>query len=157
MKKIFSILLFVMITFSFCSCAKVENYEFLHNSDEIKEIELVMVTENPIEEIGDEIVVFETATLAKITDIDMFLADFSTLTCIRMKLAPAVGILAGYNAIKLTYSNGDIEFIGALGQVYLIDGVYIAGESNLCFSDDDLNRLIAAYVAHESKQTNLDF
>ena len=125
-------------------------FEFLHDTSEIKTIEIVIIGE--IEKSEDTsadshktISTPQFETVCEVQDTAQFLSEFSEIKCTVSSppSAPPIGDLA----IKITYNNGDYDVICHTGQGEYRDGYYYGDSGKVSFDETQFKQLINKYTS----------
>ena len=114
MKKFFKLICVLFVLLLLAGCGK-EKYELSCRVEDVARIELFYVSpygSRTIEALDalDALVIIEE------TEHASFLEGFLNLPCIRQGMDPLQGI--AYYAIKITYNDGSIEWIGHYSGLY---------------------------------------
>ena len=146
-KNIFSIMLIVLILMFISGCDRRVEYEFLQPNENISKIDFVLVgndnnffkKEDPYEFPNQTTVIKE---LGK-EEFEEFLIDFNKLNCYKYFTDPG-RVFPGYQAVKITYINGDFELINVDGQASYKNGKY-KEYGYYYFHDEPFQELINKY------------
>ena len=159
MKKIFAlILLLSTVLLSFTSCLRLigfedDEYIFMEDTSTITAIEIVKITEIVYFEDNINDFGYKMEILASISNLSVFLDEFSYLYCFTFNILPPIPIAEDEIGIKITYSSGNHEIIGSYGQAYYRSGIYSTTDKKLYFSDEDFNKFIDLYLASQNNST----
>ena len=106
MKRLTVFILFVGCITILSGCSFGVEYEFLHTTEEITSIEIVKLLEPETENTK-----FKDEVLSTVDDIDSFIEKFTEINCKTTSLGSPTLMSVYTTAIKITYANGDYEFI----------------------------------------------
>lgn len=121
------------------------DYEFLQDVSEIQSIEIVILRD--VEDVDGTITpIFDL--VQTVQDIESFLKDFSDVDCYNRISDPSCAD-QGTRIIKITYNNGDYEFIGASGQSNYKNGVYTYWGGYHSFDDVCFEELLTKYSGND--------
>ena len=133
----------LILVFSLSACGK-GSYVFLNDESEISTIEIVRLCEYDRENNC-----FKEQLISTVEHHSAFLSDFKKIDCKVIRLEPT-GVYEGDVGVKITYQNGEYEFINYYGQ-----GKYRHLKNNLSmfdadagfrfFDEDQFNDLIEKY------------
>ena len=152
MKKALVIIMILILVFSLSACGK-GSYVFLNDESEISTIEIVRLCE-----YDQENNCFKEQLISTVEHHSAFLSDFKKIDC-KVIWSEPTGVYEGDVGVKITYQNGEYEFINYYGQ-----GKYRHLKNNLSmfdadagfrfFDEDQFNDLIEKY-SRETAQKQL--
>ena len=139
--RLFASFIFVIVSMiSICGCSKIlklferdEPYKLLHEKSEIIEISIVNIIDLEAENLE---------MLTVISDIEAFLTDLNKIKFGRYIIGDPVRLNHGY-AIKITYKNGDYEYINDYAQQIVTEGQMHFGQYNC--DKNEFNSLLKLY------------
>lgn len=142
-KSIIGFTILVVFLCALSACVK-GSYEFLNDESEISAIEIVRLCE-----YDQENNCFKEQLISTVEHHSAFLSDFKKIDC-KVIWSEPTGVYEGDVGAKITYQNGEYEFINYYGQ-----GKYRHLENNLSmfdayagfrfFDEDQFNDLIEKY------------
>ena len=143
MKVVSVCMLIFAFLFSGCGeCLCRTRYEYLHTTDEIETIEIVVVT------FGDDSPPYYDV-LYTVEDIDGFIEDFGEIKCYEQVTHP-LGIDDGDTVIKITYENGDYELVTWDGRATFVKGIFYGYKGWQYFDEGQFQSLLDKYLPNES-------
>lgn len=144
-KAVATFVLAFSFVFQLCSCIRFRTkYEFMHDSSEIVTIELVECGW-----IHDEERAYSN-TLVTIDDVPLFIAELNEIT---YKTPQFLKIVQGFNyselAVKISYQNGDYEFLDAGRKSMYIasEDIYDWNNATGDFNKKQFADLLAKYLS----------
>ncbi len=154
MKKTIICLLLLSLAFSLFGCSVWHPYEFRGEKNNIQTIEIINSKGFTYDEVNMVVTKHEYDILCQVEDIQLFLNDFSNITCYLVFSDPR-GISEENEevAIKVTYTDGSYEAIGLNGRmtfrtnepnVYVND--YDLYDGFHCFDEKEFQSLIDKYL-----------
>ena len=140
--------------FLFKSLIKTD-FKFLHETSEIKAIEIVIIGEiERIEDTSSEssAVVYKPNfdVVCCVEDIEQFMDDFSKVECF-MASPPSSPRLDDIG-IKIIYNNDEYDIICSIGQAEYRNGVYYFDAGKNSFDDTQFDTLINKYTNDINKK-----
>ena len=106
MKRLIIFILQICFSLTLFGCSFNVEYEFMNPTDEITAIEIVKLLEPETENTK-----FKDEVLSTVDDIDLFIEKFTEINCKTTSLGSPTLMSVYTTAIKITYANGDHEFI----------------------------------------------
>ena len=139
MKRLNCMLLIAIVLTMLFSCSGETPYELMHDSSEIKSIQIV---KNLSYDTDSKDWVYES--ICEVEDIDLLAAELTAMKCSRSYDDPPSIITESF-VIIIDYENGDREFVAKhAARVQRSDGRH--GESSVTFEGDRFNALIEKYI-----------
>lgn len=149
MRKIFLFFIIISIIVSFTNCTTyTSSYEFSNAETEIKEIDIVFLTKNNGNVEAEILAEIPTEKNAE------FLSSFKDIGFTKMYIGDRVWLESG-EAIRVIYTNGDVEYISSYGQLFIpaLDGKYYTGMHASC-DEEELYKIISKYYTKLTETTN---
>lgn len=127
-------LIVIISLFSLVGC-EADEYKLLHDKTDVSSVQIV--------EIVSTLNETQRNVLLDISDMDTFLTDFNQLQFERYLVGDPAKLTDG-RAIKISYVNGDCEYIEYCAQEKIVDG---ASNFGVYYCDqDDFNNLMDKYL-----------
>ena len=150
----------VLLCLSLVGCSFVldsflkTNFSFLHETSEIKAIEIVVIGEvAQIENVSSEPPAAGNKPnfdiVCYVQDIEQFIDDFSKVECFHS--SPPRSPILNDVGIKIIYNNDDFDIICSSGQGEYRDGFYYSDTGKFSFDKTQFDELINKYTNDMNK------